>query len=332
LGHRLEWRFRLTGRLPQTAESGVRSLPAVLVLLLALAVGCGDGGDLRPAPGATLERTGTELAPHATFDVTMEPQDSLIFEARMADARQQRLDTLPIGETIAALGRTFVGATYTPGTLELEGPERLIVNLRELDCVTFVESVLAMARVLHAGTPDFASFQRELVRIRYRDGVLAGYPSRLHYFSEWIANNADKGIVADVTAQLGGVAGTGVIDFMTRHPEAYRQFSDTAVAAEIRVIELELSGRERSYIPQDGIGAVESGIRNGDIIAATSTLDGLDIAHTGFALWVGNRLHLMHAPLVGSVVEISERPLAERLIRIPTQDGIMVARPLPPAG
>lgn len=298
---------------------------AVLVALVATGAACaGDDGS-----EATLERTGTEAAPGAVaaFGVTMEPQDSIIFEERMAWALEQRLDTLPTGAAIAALGRTFVGAPYTPGTLEAEGPERLIVNLRELDCVTFVESVLAMARILDAGTPDFDSFKSELVRIRYRDGVLTGYPSRLHYFSEWIANNEQKGIVEDVTADLGGIVDPEDISFMTRNAEAYRQLADTTVVAAIREMELELSGRDRHYIPQHAIDAIASGIQDGDIIAATSTLEGLDIAHTGFALWVDGQLHLMHAPLVGSVVEISERPLAERLQRIDAQDGIMVARP-----
>jgi hypothetical protein len=325
------------GRLPRVmVRRGVGSPPFVVLLAFGLsAAACGradidTNGGVEAAGG--LERAGTELLPHEAFGVTLEPQDSIIFEARIGQAQEQRLDTLPIGQTIAALGRTFVGAPYTPGTLELEGPERLIVNLRELDCVTFVESVLAMARVLHAGTPDFASFQRELIRIRYRGGVLAGYPSRLHYFSEWIADNEAKGIVADVTTQLGGVRAPGDITFMTRHPDAYRQLGDTAVVAQIRVIELELSGRERTYIPQQAIAGVAAGIRDGDVIAATSTVEGLDIAHTGFALWVDNRLHLMHAPLIGSVVEISEYPLADRIQRIPAQDGIMVARPAPVRG
>lgn len=284
---------------------------------------CAGGGDPEP-----LEHTGTEAAGATpAFEVTSEPQDSLIFEERMEWAREQRLDTLPIGDAIATLGRTFVGAPYEPGTLELEGPERLIVNLRELDCVTFLENVLAMTRILRAGTADYESFKRELVRIRYRGGVLTGYPSRLHYFSEWIADNEDKGIVRDITAELGGIRQPGDISFMSRNPDAYRQFSDTATAAEIGEIELELSGRERFYIPQGEIAAVVDGIRDGDIIAATSSLEGLDVAHTGFALWVDGRLHLMHAPLVGSVVEISEYPLADRIRRIEAQDGIMVARP-----
>jgi hypothetical protein len=275
-----------------------------------------------------IEMTGEEAAAVSTaFDVTDQPADSIAFEETIAWARANHVDTLAIGEAVIALGRTYVGTTYTPQTLELEGEERLIVNLRELDCVTFIENMLAIARIMRAGTPDYDSFKRELVRIRYRDGVLSGYASRLHYFSEWIADNEEKGIVDDVTLVIGGVPDTGAITFMTRNVDAYRQLSDPAVVDEIRSIETTLSGRERHFIPQEGIDAVARNIRNGDIIAATSTLEGLDIAHTGLAIWVDGRLHLMHAPLVGSVVEISELPLADRLKRINAQDGIMVARP-----
>lgn len=279
------------------------------------------------APEA-LERAATEgPAGVAEFRVVMEPLDSVIFEEKMAWVREQRIDTTDIGVLIAAIGRTFVGTPYTPGTLEADGPEGLVINLRELDCVTFVETVLAMARIVRAGTPDFASFRDELLRIRYRDGVLTGYPSRLHYFSEWIANNEEKGIVTDITADLGGRVDPEPIRFMTENRAAYRQLADTAAYVEIREIEATLSGRERYMIPETSIEAAAPGIRDGDIIAATSTLPGLDVAHTGFAVWIDGRLHLMHAPLVGTVVEISERPLGERLRRIDTQDGIMVARP-----
>lgn len=296
----------------------------LLAGVAAMIVACGGSEDERG-----IELTGDEAAAASpAFEVTEQPGDSIVFAETIAWARANRVDTLSTADAMAALGRRFVGTPYTPGTLELEGDERLIVNLRELDCVTFIENMLAMARVLRAGSPDYDSFKRELVRIRYRDGVLSGYTSRLHYFSEWIADNEGKGIVDDVTLETGGVQDTGAITFMTRNIDAYRQLADTAVVAEIRSIETSLSGRERYYIPEDEIAAVARNIRDGDIIAATSTLEGLDIAHTGLALWVDGRLHLMHAPLVGSIVEISELPLAERLQRIEAQDGIMVARPL----
>jgi hypothetical protein len=299
-------------------------LARLLGLLVALVLsGCASQGEER------LEQTGGEAAAAAVaLAAASEPADSLIFEEKIAWARAQRLDTLDIGEAIVVLGRSFVGTRYTPGTLELPGPERLIVNLRELDCVTFIENVLALVRTLRAGRADYASFQRELLNIRYRGGVLSGYPSRLHYFSEWIADNEAKGVVRDITATLGGRVDPDSITFMTRHREAYRQLADTATFVEVARTETTLTGRPRYFIPEDEIAAAAPRIRNGDVIAATSTAPGLDVAHTGIALWVDGRLHLMHAPLVGSVVEISEQPLADRIRGITTQDGIMVARPL----
>jgi hypothetical protein len=243
-------------------------------------------------------------------------------------AREQRLDTLPIGTIVARLAETFVGTTYIPGTLDPEGPEQLVINLEELDCVTFIENVLALATMVRDGRDGFDAFRAELSRIRYRGGQLSGYPSRLHYFSEWIFDNERLGIMRDITHELGGERDAEPISFMTSNPEAYRQLADRANLEAIRRIEAELSARARYYIPQERIAAVASQIRDGDIIAAKSTIHGLDIAHTGFALWRNGQLHLLHAPLVGSVVEISERPLADRIRRIRTQDGIMVARPL----
>lgn len=261
-------------------------------------------------------------------DIAFTPEDRRVFDETMARARADRLDTLPLGQIVARLGRGFVGAPYTPGTLELPGPERLVVNLREFDCVTFVENMLAMARAIRAGTPDFGAYTAELRRIRYRDGVLNGYTSRLHYFSEWIDDAAAKGLAEPMSTRLGGVVDTAPVRFMSAHPGAYRQLSDPAILGAIRSLENRLSATPRIYIPEAALADAAPGIRSGDIIAATSTLEGLDVAHTGIALWVDGRLHLMHAPLVGRAVEISEHPLADRIRRIGTQDGVMVARPL----
>ena len=253
--------------------------------------------------------------------------DREIFEATIQRALRERLDTLPVGDRVVALGRWFVGAPYTPQTLETL-PERLVVNLREFDCVTYVETMLAMGRILGSGQPTFERFLDELRRIRYRDGRIGGYASRLHYFSEWIRNNEEMGIVRDVTRELGGVPTDEPIGFMSANREQYDALQDPATLARIAAIEERLSARTRYYIPEGRIAEVAPRIRDGDIIAITSALRGLDIAHTGFALWVDGRLHFMNAPLVGKDVSISELPLAERVARIEGQDGIMVARPL----
>jgi len=251
-------------------------------------------------------------------------------------ALDEGVDTLPIGEAMGRIGRSLVGAPYVPHTLEVEGPERLIVDFQGFDCVTFVENVWATAALLRSGV-DYADraavedeYERLLGLIRYRQGYVDGYPSRLHYFSEWIADAEQKLLVEDVTAGLGGTPDREPIDFMSTHPDAYRQLADAEVLEAIRETEARLTARGRVYLPEDRIAAASASIREGDIIAATSTVPGLDVAHTGIAIHVDGTLRLMHAPLVGEAVQISERTLAERIVEIDGQDGIIVARPLEP--
>jgi hypothetical protein len=261
-------------------------------------------------------------------------EDWRVFEAKVRWAAGQGLDTIPVGAAIARLGMSFVGTTYTPGTLEGPGPERLVVNLREFDCVTFVENLLALTLfVRRDGTRQLANppaararYESYLSDLRYRDGRLDGYPSRLHYFSEWLGDNGRRGHLQLLTRELGGVPDSEPIRFMSDHPGSYRQLADPAVLAAIRRIEADLSRTPRYYLPKDRIEAVAGRIEDGDVIAATSALPGLDVAHTGIAVWQNGELHLLHAPLVGKSVELSARPLAERIRGIATQDGIMVAR------
>jgi hypothetical protein len=256
--------------------------------------------------------------------------DEQIFATTMERAHKERLDTLPIGEVVARVGSWFVGAPYTPGTLEAPGPEALVVNLREFDCVTYVESMLALARVIKSGTPDFADFRKQLQTIRYRDGKLVDYATRLHYFSDWIRDNQRMGIVEDQTRTLGGVIDPEPIDFMTQHRQSYRQLAEQRFFDAVRAQEAKLAQSPRYMIPEKSIDDVAPRIRNGDVIAATSSVKGLDVAHTGLAVWRNGQLHMMHAPLIGDSVEVSENPLAERVVFIPRQDGIMVARPREP--
>lgn len=262
-------------------------------------------------------------------------EDWRIFQEKVRWAVSEGLDSLPAGQAVARLGVTFVGTTYTPGTLEAPGPEGLVVNLRELDCVTFIETVLALSRfVRHHGVealedPESArtAYEGYLAALRYRGGRLDGYASRLHYFSEWLADNEARGLLTVITSQLGGVPDAEPVDFMSTHPDAYRQLADLQMLARIRDVEARLSASgPRVYVPQEAIARVADEIRDGDVIAATSTVAGLDVAHTGIALRVDGRLHLLHAPLVGKSVEISSLPLAERIVGISGQDGIMVAR------
>ncbi|NJD20435.1 MAG: DUF1460 domain-containing protein [Gemmatimonadetes bacterium] len=299
---------------------------------------------IRPKPararGVFLAGAVALLVGGATHPGARAPWDDAewtVFREKVAWALGQRLDTLPTGTAMAALGRSFVGTPYVPRTLDPPGPERLVVGFRGLDCVTFVENVLALA--LFVREPDAAEllgrraaaegrYEDILTRIRYRGGELRGYASRLHYFSDWISDGEAKGLVHDVPRALGGVRHTGAVDFMSTHREAYRQLTeDPAAVAEVRRVEERLSAAGRWWIPEDALDAAVAGIRDGDIIAMTSTVAGMDIAHTGLAIHVDGTLRLMHAPLVGDSVEISAEALPARVRRIRSQDGIVVARP-----
>jgi hypothetical protein len=237
------------------------------------------------------------------------------------------------------LGLTFVGTAYGPGTLELAGEEAVVVNLQELDCVTFVENVLALAWFIREADPEILTseeetrslYRRILTQIRYRDGRVDGYPSRLHYFSDWIQDNQARGIVREVTRDLGGVEDDRVLDFMSSHPEAYRQLANPRVLAAVRERERYLGGVTRFRIPEQEIPTWSDSIQDGDIIAVTSNLNGLDVAHTGLAVWQDGVLRLLHAPLVGESVQVSDLPLADRVLELRTQDGIRVIRPLEPS-
>lgn len=261
-----------------------------------------------------------------------------ILEEKLTWAYARRLDTLPIGDVMVEIGRTFVGTPYLPHTLEIPGPEQLVINLQALDCVTFVENVLALSRLVRSEPPSVldepdvyrARYRDLLTTIRYRHGRIDGYASRLHYFSDWIADGEGKGLLEDMDEDLGAVPDGTRIDFMSTHPQAYAQLADTGTLARIVGVEDSINRRARLYVPEDRIGEVAPHVANGDVIAATSTVEGLDVAHTGIALWIDGELHLMHAPLVGEAVQISERPLAGRIQDIGGQDGIMVARPLDP--
>lgn len=335
-------RLRYLGPVARQRDAVREGLAVALCMALPLVSTACDNAD---AEGVSARQPPAEAAPEGPPEATQErpaegtARDWEIAREQLSWALEQRLDTLPrFGDAVARIGERFIDTPYEPHTLELSGPERLVINLETLDCVTFVENMLVLARLAWAAPPEVtadpdrfkAAYRRELTAVRYRGGVLDGYPSRLHYFSEWIADNEAMGLVDGISDELGGVVDPSPVDFMSTHPDAYRQLADPAVLEAIADMEARLASVDRHYIPAADIAAREHLIRTGDVIAATSTVPGLDIAHTGIAVWRDGVLRLMHAPLVGSHVQLSDESLAERIRRIGGQDGIMVARPLAP--
>ncbi|MEC9356190.1 MAG: N-acetylmuramoyl-L-alanine amidase-like domain-containing protein [Gemmatimonadota bacterium] len=294
-----------------------------------------------PTSHIDLVVTAADEAGNRQYRDSWNEEDWSIFEAKVSWALGQGLDTLSVGAVMAKIGRSFVGTAYVPGTLEVEGPESVVINFRGLDCVTFVENVFAMSRFVRTAearrllgdrksAEDF--YESILSEHRYRNGQVRGYTSRLHYFSDWVGDNHQIGFVRDISAELRGIVDSEAIDFMSTHTDAYAQLVDMSNVSLIKETEERLSAVGRVYVPENRINEVVQEIHDGDIIAATSTLAGLDVAHTGLALWIDETLHLLHAPLVGAAVQISETSLAERINKIEGQDGIIIARPQDESG
>jgi len=274
--------------------------------------------------------------PPPELEASWADEDWAVFETVAERAWAEGVEALEPGAAVARVGRWFVGTPYEPQTLEQPGPERVVINLRALDCVTFVENVLAIVDFVRAHDPGIladreraqAEYVRSLARWRYRDEIPEGYASRLHYFSDWLGVHDARGALELVTADLGGEVDPEPVYFMSAHPDAYPALANAGELQRIREVErtLNTSG-QRIRLSENAISDVADRIAEGDVIAATSTVAGLDVAHTGIAVRVDGALHLLHAPLVGDSVEISRRPLAERILSIEAQDGIMVARP-----
>lgn len=244
---------------------------------------------------------------------------------------------VPLGQAAIRVGELACGTPYQAYTLEEYlrsggSPilEPLTLSLTRFDCVTLVEACIAVARVARdQAAPSWKGFGREIERMRYRGGKRAGYISRLHYFSEWIADGETRGLVRDQGSELGAAEDTRPLRFMTDHRDQYLALSDRDAFDEIRRIERRVSERPRRVVPCKRIPAVVSRIETGDVLAFATEIPGLDVTHTAFAYRdQGGALRVLHAPLSGGVVEITQATLPEYVAAIKRSTGILVARAL----
>ena len=253
-------------------------------------------------------------------------EDIKIYNQKISFAEENELCKKPINEVVVEIGKSFLGTEYVAHTLETEGDEQLVINLTGLDCTTFLETTIAMARCIKKSKTTFQDYQNELAFIRYRDGKIDKYPSRLHYFSDWIYNNQQKSIVKDITKEIGGKPIKFKLDFMSRNPKYYAQLKENPeFIAIIKKQEEEINSREYYFIPEKDIEKIENKIQTGDLIALTTPEKGLDIGHVGIAIKMDDgRIHLLHAPLPGSDVQISESSLSDYVIKNKKRNGIIV--------
>lgn len=226
------------------------------------------------------------------------------------------------------IAERYIGTPYVSHTLENSRREVLVQNMKEVDCTTFVEYVLAEV-LMQTDTVNHASAKDYLRRIRYRNGVIDGYPSRLHYITEWISEGVRNGFFSDVTEELNVDSMYVALSYMSRHPQYYKHLSSSRKNIQaLFEIEKKLSGRIIKWMPKDSIPCRGlDWIQNGDIIAFTVGVYGLDISHLGFAYYQGDNLHLLHASATKGKVCVEPVPLYQMLIKNRNWTGMRVVRP-----
>lgn len=254
-----------------------------------------------------------------------------VLERLLASARERAWKDLPIGERIGAIGMALRRTPYAVNTLELyEDREVCSVNLGGMDCVTFFENALAIARLLGRGGGSAPhELLAEVSFMRYRGGRLSDYASRLHYTSDWFFDNEAKGVVRQITRELpGAVRFAKRVDFMSTHPEAYPQLrASPDLVAKIALIERQINAREMVYVPKERVAQAQSRLMTGDIIGITTARAGLDCAHTGLCYRQDGVSRFLHASTTEKAV-ILDQDVATYLASVPSHTGIMVARPL----
>ncbi len=209
------------------------------------------------------------------------PETLAKFEEIVGKARDNDWAELPIGELVGKIGLELLGTPYVGGTLEGD-PEQVRVDLTGLDCVTFFENSLDMARIIKKGEYEFQDLIDEIRRTRYIDGKIEDYASRLHYTADWIRQNERNGIVEDISGYFEPQRCRFDVCFMTENPEKYPALVENPdLIKKLGKRESLINGGRFFFIPQYNLELFENQFKTGDIVALRTSINGLDYSHTG---------------------------------------------------
>lgn len=246
----------------------------------------------------------------------------------LAKGKRESWKALSLGDLVARVGRSFLETPYVGWTLERDADrEFCFVSLTGLDCVTLFETSLAIARMIKSNESSPDALIAQVTRTRYRNGRIAGYPSRLHYTADWIWDNDRRGNVDNLTGTIQGATSLNkTIDFMSKHPEVYRQLkAHPELIVEIQKAEERLTNSKLKYVPTQAIA--EHLLKTGDIIGIVTSVSGLDCSHTGLIVREGKKARFLHASSVAKKVTLGP-PIGEYVRGNAKAIGIMVARPI----
>ncbi len=257
-----------------------------------------------------------------------------VFDAIMQKAKSGNWAKLPMSELMGKVATELLGTPYVGFTLENNVEvEVCTVNLKGLDCVTFFESTLGIARMLKKGGNTFEGLAKEVRFTRYRGGEQTDYTSRLHYTLDWMYDNQRKGAVSPVTDLLPESRPFEFsVNFMSTKPANYKQLAKMpALIPTIQKFEGQINARGAKYIPIADVEKIEGKLQTGDIVGITTDgKGGIDISHTGL-VFVDSKIkrHFMDASSIHKKVTL-EPSLGAYIGRSKKATGIIVVRPIAP--
>jgi len=227
--------------------------------------------------------------------------------------------------------RQLLGTPYVAHTLEAD-KEVLTINVHQLDCLTFIETLYALTRATLAGRYSWRDFAANIENVRYRGGEMGDYATRIHYMSEWIIDNHVRGNLVEVTPDIPHADYMiKNIDFMTHHTDSYRQLkNDSAMVEKIR--QHELRNHRFPYLKRSWLNdkEVKAALRSGDFVSLVTKMEGLDVSHNGIIV-VDDKgdPYLLDASMSGGKVMLESKPLFKYLERSKSNIGIRVYRMMP---
>lgn len=257
-----------------------------------------------------------------TNRISFTKSDSMIYNYIIDTLKYHTSDT---NISIIDIASYFINTKYGSGNRGKKSENKILINFSELDCVTYIETVISIYKTANKPSPNFCNFVNEIENIKYRDGCKILFPSRLHYFTDWLIDNTKRGNINCTTSELDSIRFCKTINYMTQNRKLYPQLADTVFYNEMEIVEKNLNANQLYYLPKDKFENYKQKIKHGNIIIFTTTTQGLDVSHVGFAYWKNNELYLLHASSKYKKVLISTSTLNEYLIQNSKINGIMVA-------
>lgn len=237
--------------------------------------------------------------------------------AKIEGVMKKVRDIDDINRRVVAITQEFIGVPYVGFTLNTPPKEQLYVNTTGVDCSTFVETVIALALASEKEDSGIDDYLKILKSLRYRDGRIDGFPSRLHYTSEWAIDNGRRGNFKEIGGDYDlSESRVKTIDFMTHNRNLYPAMAEDRVFEAIKQNEKSLKNLKFSYIPAAVVDkAAKNFLKSGDIVGIVTNKPGLDVSHVA-VLDIRNGVpYLIHASSKYKKVVNDTVPLKDYLKR-----------------